>query len=264
MAAILCQWKTECLIRCGWQRGAFVRTGLVCLWGVDSEDHQGTMGRISQKMSFTLSEFTSAVCQDSFLQPLKSLDLMAHISLAHSTDLSFYPCSYIFHVPSIYRSRTAFEKNKSDVFRIKTHNVGPLKKLRYCYVCICVCNAPLAFAWLQGKHRRHSKVTDNITVYSWIHLKQDNGSLWRGSHMNVSHLFSSCAAGHQRISSSDRRLSSIWCGELVSVSKCEELRCCTKKNKKKLHESVAIKWTWSGACIKQPLLEFNAILLSSN
>ncbi|XP_070780971.1 lipoxygenase homology domain-containing protein 1 [Enoplosus armatus] len=28
------------------------------------------------------------------------------------------------------RSRTAFEKNKSDVFRIKTHNVGPLKKLR--------------------------------------------------------------------------------------------------------------------------------------
>ncbi|KAM9307093.1 lipoxygenase homology domain-containing protein 1 [Pholidichthys leucotaenia] len=28
------------------------------------------------------------------------------------------------------RSRTAFEKNKTDVFRIKTHNVGPLKKLR--------------------------------------------------------------------------------------------------------------------------------------
>lgn len=33
--------------------------------------------------------------------------------------------------PSIFRSRTAFEKNKTDVFRIKTHNVGPLKKLRY-------------------------------------------------------------------------------------------------------------------------------------
>ncbi|XP_030623777.1 lipoxygenase homology domain-containing protein 1 [Chanos chanos] len=28
------------------------------------------------------------------------------------------------------RSRTAFEKNKTDVFRIKTHNVGPLRKLR--------------------------------------------------------------------------------------------------------------------------------------
>lgn len=29
------------------------------------------------------------------------------------------------------RSRTAFERNKTDVFRIKTHNVGPIKKLRY-------------------------------------------------------------------------------------------------------------------------------------
>ncbi|KAL0965208.1 hypothetical protein UPYG_G00278200 [Umbra pygmaea] len=28
------------------------------------------------------------------------------------------------------KSRTAFEKNKTDVFRIKTHNVGPLRKLR--------------------------------------------------------------------------------------------------------------------------------------
>ncbi|XP_026052473.1 lipoxygenase homology domain-containing protein 1-like [Carassius auratus] len=28
------------------------------------------------------------------------------------------------------RSRTAFEKNKTDVFRIKTHNVGPIKKIR--------------------------------------------------------------------------------------------------------------------------------------
>ncbi|CAL8318268.1 unnamed protein product [Lota lota] len=28
------------------------------------------------------------------------------------------------------KSRTAFEKNKTDVFHIKTHNVGPLKKLR--------------------------------------------------------------------------------------------------------------------------------------
>uniref|UniRef100_A0A673ZXF5 Lipoxygenase homology PLAT domains 1 n=1 Tax=Salmo trutta TaxID=8032 RepID=A0A673ZXF5_SALTR len=28
------------------------------------------------------------------------------------------------------KSRTAFEKNKTDVFRIKTHNVGPLKKIR--------------------------------------------------------------------------------------------------------------------------------------
>ncbi|XP_060929737.1 lipoxygenase homology domain-containing protein 1-like [Limanda limanda] len=28
------------------------------------------------------------------------------------------------------KSRTAFEKNKTDVFRVKTHNVGPLKKLR--------------------------------------------------------------------------------------------------------------------------------------
>ncbi|XP_062291185.1 lipoxygenase homology domain-containing protein 1 [Scomber scombrus] len=28
------------------------------------------------------------------------------------------------------KSRTAFEKNKTDVFRIKTHNVGPVKKLR--------------------------------------------------------------------------------------------------------------------------------------
>lgn len=34
-------------------------------------------------------------------------------------------------VPLTSRSRTAFEKNKTDVFRIKTHNVGPLKKLRY-------------------------------------------------------------------------------------------------------------------------------------
>lgn len=30
-----------------------------------------------------------------------------------------------------FRSRTAFEKNKTDVFRIKTHNVGPIKKIRY-------------------------------------------------------------------------------------------------------------------------------------
>ncbi|XP_075870025.1 lipoxygenase homology domain-containing protein 1 [Nelusetta ayraudi] len=28
------------------------------------------------------------------------------------------------------KSRTAFERNKTDVFRIKTHNVGPLKKMR--------------------------------------------------------------------------------------------------------------------------------------
>ncbi|CAN9504554.1 unnamed protein product [Ophioblennius macclurei] len=28
------------------------------------------------------------------------------------------------------KSKTAFEKNKTDVFRIKTHNVGPIKKLR--------------------------------------------------------------------------------------------------------------------------------------
>uniref|UniRef100_A0A3Q3IQT0 PLAT domain-containing protein n=1 Tax=Monopterus albus TaxID=43700 RepID=A0A3Q3IQT0_MONAL len=28
------------------------------------------------------------------------------------------------------KSRTAFEKNKTDIFRIKTHNVGPIKKLR--------------------------------------------------------------------------------------------------------------------------------------
>ncbi|KAM6985878.1 lipoxygenase homology domain-containing protein 1 [Aplochiton taeniatus] len=28
------------------------------------------------------------------------------------------------------KSRTAFEKNKTDVFRIKTHNVGPVKKIR--------------------------------------------------------------------------------------------------------------------------------------
>ncbi|XP_016373226.1 lipoxygenase homology domain-containing protein 1 [Sinocyclocheilus rhinocerous] len=28
------------------------------------------------------------------------------------------------------KNRTAFEKNKTDVFRIKTHNVGPLKKIR--------------------------------------------------------------------------------------------------------------------------------------
>uniref|UniRef100_A0AAY4A0E6 PLAT domain-containing protein n=1 Tax=Denticeps clupeoides TaxID=299321 RepID=A0AAY4A0E6_9TELE len=28
------------------------------------------------------------------------------------------------------KSRTAFEKNKTDVFRIKTHNVGPIRKLR--------------------------------------------------------------------------------------------------------------------------------------
>uniref|UniRef100_A0A8C4ECX3 Lipoxygenase homology PLAT domains 1a n=1 Tax=Dicentrarchus labrax TaxID=13489 RepID=A0A8C4ECX3_DICLA len=29
------------------------------------------------------------------------------------------------------KSRTAFEKNKTDVFRIKTHNVGPLKKIEH-------------------------------------------------------------------------------------------------------------------------------------
>lgn len=39
--------------------------------------------------------------------------------------------AHVFRVPPIFRSRTAFEKNKTDVFRIKTHNVGPLKKLRY-------------------------------------------------------------------------------------------------------------------------------------
>lgn len=31
-----------------------------------------------------------------------------------------------------FRSRTAFERSKTDVFRIRTHNVGPLKKIRYC------------------------------------------------------------------------------------------------------------------------------------
>lgn len=30
-----------------------------------------------------------------------------------------------------FRSRTAFERSKTDVFRIRTHNVGPLKKIRY-------------------------------------------------------------------------------------------------------------------------------------
>lgn len=29
------------------------------------------------------------------------------------------------------RSRTAFEKGKTDVFRIRTHSVGTLKKIRY-------------------------------------------------------------------------------------------------------------------------------------
>lgn len=40
--------------------------------------------------------------------------------------------AYVSGSPSgCYRSRTAFEKSKTDVFRLKTHNVGPLKKLRY-------------------------------------------------------------------------------------------------------------------------------------
>lgn len=30
-----------------------------------------------------------------------------------------------------FRSRTAFERAKTDVFRIRTHNIGPLKKIRY-------------------------------------------------------------------------------------------------------------------------------------
>lgn len=30
-----------------------------------------------------------------------------------------------------FRSRTAFERAKTDVFRIRTHNVGPLKKMRW-------------------------------------------------------------------------------------------------------------------------------------
>lgn len=38
---------------------------------------------------------------------------------------------HVSRVPLNSRSRTAFEKNKTDVFRVKTHNVGPLKKLRY-------------------------------------------------------------------------------------------------------------------------------------
>lgn len=30
-----------------------------------------------------------------------------------------------------FRSRTAFERAKTDVFRIRTHNIGALKKIRY-------------------------------------------------------------------------------------------------------------------------------------
>lgn len=30
-----------------------------------------------------------------------------------------------------YRSSTAFERSKTDVFRVKTNNVGQIKKIRY-------------------------------------------------------------------------------------------------------------------------------------
>lgn len=43
-----------------------------------------------------------------------------------------------------FRSRTAFEKNKTDVFRIKTHNVGPIKKLRY-FTCLHTSYSNLSF-----------------------------------------------------------------------------------------------------------------------
>lgn len=50
----------------------------------------------------------------------------------HFRAAELFLCSpHVFRVPRIFRSRTAFERNKTDVFRIKTHNVGPLKKLRY-------------------------------------------------------------------------------------------------------------------------------------
>lgn len=35
-----------------------------------------------------------------------------------------------------FRSRTAFERAKTDVFRIRTQNVGPLKKIRYVLLLI--------------------------------------------------------------------------------------------------------------------------------
>lgn len=70
--------------------------------------------------------------------------------------------SNIFHVSSFYRSRTAFEKNKTDVFRIKTHNVGPLKKLRYCASNLMWQKMPLYWQWLV-------KISHYDAPFSFLH-----------------------------------------------------------------------------------------------
>lgn len=46
-----------------------------------------------------------------------------------------------------YRSSTAFERSKTDVFRVKTNNVGQIKKIRYPH------NVPTTLLALQGANR---------------------------------------------------------------------------------------------------------------
>lgn len=72
--------------------------------------------------------------------------------------LSFYFLSNPF--PNLHhRSRVAFEKNKTDVFRIKTHNVGPIKKLRY--------------RQTQGHTAQHS-ILSSIMYFLSFRIEHDN------------------------------------------------------------------------------------------
>lgn len=87
-------------------------------------DHQGSLSQISGRGWYFICWFK---IPPPYLSGNTSLNLKEEdIWCVLLTHLNISPVS------SIYRSRTAFEKNKTDVFRIKTHNVGPLKKLRYC------------------------------------------------------------------------------------------------------------------------------------
>lgn len=96
---------------------------------------------------------------------------------------------------------------------------------KYIYMIQCF----LVFAsWLYKRHNLLNRLTAQLQI-NWQHhsgrvtvkyTSQADSSLQRGSRRSVSHLFSSCAAGHQRISLSGRGLKHIcsW-DSIVSYSK---------------------------------------------
>uniref|UniRef100_A0A8B9LQ53 Lipoxygenase homology domains 1a n=1 Tax=Astyanax mexicanus TaxID=7994 RepID=A0A8B9LQ53_ASTMX len=76
------------------------------------------------------------------------------------------------------KSRTAFEKNKTDVFRIKTHNVGPIQKLRIEHD-----NTGMSAAWfldravLMDMNRPHLRFF--FACNSWLSREEGDGLTYR-------------------------------------------------------------------------------------